>query len=380
MRDDLVSDEELLATGPGFGSRRRTVLIVAVLLVIAGLTVGLMVSSHNDHPRSKASPQPALPVASGITPTGPTGTGGSDAAPAVLMNGFVYVVRDGLLYMHALTRPLINETVVGPFRRPDASYIVVGDAAHGRIWVVQSLVGSWTAYEYASGTLDPIDSRTAKGNATGAAVLAGDLYIDTNVGVVRMIGPGASRLDATAMRGGRAIAADPIRGRLLLLDLDGSAAQVRAERPGALRPLLVAAPSAVIAKGSLAVVGGRIWAAGFGERGAVLIQLDPRTLRPLGSSPIEAEAGPGAVIVASGRQDFLVRSGDGRDNLWCVDARDGAVRQTWTDVAGPALLDAGPGAGLGAGSGSGSGSGGPRVFTLSSTFIPRPLSGTGCRG
>lgn len=365
MTDHRVADEELLTVGPGDSGRRRTVLVVAVLVVVAGLALGIVVSNRaGHHPHAVNSPHPSAPPPSAAPPSGvPVGAGSADT-PALLMNGFVYIIREGLLYMHAATRPIINETVVGRFRRPDAAYLLVGDAAHRRIWAVQTIEPSWTAYEYDAATLEQLDARGANGSVAGAAVLGGDLYVNTDVGVVRDVGRAARRLESTGIRGGRAIAADPGRGRLLLLDLDGANAQIRGQ--SSTSHTIVAARAPVLVKGDIAVVGGHIWVGGFGERGALLYQLDPRSLRRLGASPLEAALGPGAVIVASGAHDFLVRSGGGGDQLWCVDGRSGAVRQTWAHVGDPVVLGGdGPG---------------PRVYTLDSGFTPRPLAGAGCRG
>ena len=360
MSDNVLVDEELLTSGPRAGGRRRMVLGVAVLLLIAGVVIGVLVSSHSDHRSSKA---PAPTGAS--TTSSPVAAGGPGPAPAVLLNGFVYIIDEGMLYMRGTSRFEIHQTVVGPFREPNAAYVLVADEAHRRIWVVQSVGSIWGAYEYDSATLEQISAQKVGGRVNGAAVLAGDLYVDTNYGVFRIVRPDTGPRDATPLPGGRAIAADPSRGRLLVLALDGGRTQVRAERPSAQRPDVVA-HSPVFGRGSLAVVDGHIWAGGEGSRGAVLVQLDPRTLAPVGHSRLEAEVGSGAVIVAVGRQDLLVRSEAGGDELWCVDGGSGAVRQKWAHAPGPAVLD---GADLGS-----------HVFTVAADFTPRPLNGTNCRG
>ena len=132
----------------------------------------------------------------------------------------------------------------------------------------------------------------------------------------------------------------------------------RAARSG--RAPLLAARTPVVAKGSLAVVAGHIWAAGFGERGAVLFQVDPRTLRPLGHSPVEAETGPGCAdrrVRAAG----LPRPQRRRPATSCGASTAGPapVRQTWPDVAGAASArpEREPG---------------PRVYTVDVRIRPGP--------
>jgi hypothetical protein len=169
----------------------------------------------------------------------------------------------------------------------------------------------------------------------GGALLDGRFYVTTDRGVGSLNDQDGS-VSWTPVRGGWSVTADPTRHRLLLVDLDGDHASVRAQRPSDPRP--EAQATLPFSKGWVVVAGDQIWAAGYGDHGAVLDRLDPKTLRVVARSPVAAQLGPGAIVVGAGLQALLVRSGSGGDGLWCVDAHTGGLAATWSSVPGGVAL------------------------------------------
>ena len=94
-------------------------------------------------------------------------------------------------------------------------------------------------------------------------------------------------------------------------------------------------------KESIAVVGDDDLGRGYGDDPtARLVQLDTKTLqRKAGSSPVNADLGPGAILWA-GQHVLWVRSG-GSEQLDCVDPTTGDSLQTWNAVQGPVTSVAG---------------------------------------
>ena len=209
--------------------------------------------------------------------------------------------------------------------------------------MVKSLPARILIYGYDLPSLRESRRLHIEGQVAGIDQLNGELYLSASSGVVGIAGPRASGLlDWTPLRGGRAIAADRTRNRLLLLDEDGATVRVRAESPDLTRSGI----SAILPflTGSFVIVNGRIWAGGSDERGAVLVRLDPRTLRPIRHSDIVGRLGSGVVFAAAGARSFLIRDVSGGAGLWCVDADSGVVLHSWPSVAGPVVINVRPGA------------------------------------
>jgi hypothetical protein len=199
--------------------------------------------------------------------------------------------------------------------------------------------------------------------AHAGAVLDGSLYVSTDSGLQR-VGPSGQvqpvPLPSRAFHRYGAfgdVQADPTRHRLLYLTYSYSA-YLETWSP---RTRASHAVRLTVANPTLAVVAGQIWVAGFRRSTGVVERLDPTTLRPVATSPLSPALGPGAVIVDAGHNSILVRSGTDPGPLWCLDARDGRVRQRW---AGP----------TGAVSGAG------RSLFVSTTWSVRQLTVAGCPG
>ena len=303
-------------------------LLAAV--VIAGVIVAFAVGSPGS-PSSRTSTAPPGNAADG------NNGGSTDADDVLVLGKYLFRLAPGALYRtDAAVAPGAQATL--PISGLDAlapasSYDLVGDEAAHLVWLV--------GYGDAPTTLLAVDTDTMAVRArvnwpqavNAAAALGGDLYIATANAVVDVPVAGTPvavrQLSGTYMT----ITADPMRHRLLLLD-DSSLSAV-SYQPAT--HTVHSGPVLPFGKGDLLVDGaGRVWAGGYGfatGAGAVLDRLDPRTLRPVASSPLATQLGPGAQLAGSGSAVIWVRSGAGGDDLWCVDGRTGRTAQHW-NVAG----------------------------------------------
>lgn len=166
------------------------------------------------------------------------------------------------------------------------------------------------------------------------AALDGHLYLNTDVGVFDAA-PSAqpsAELPIVA-RGGRSMAADPSRHRLLLLnDDDGwsiSAYTPPADTVAASRSLPFNAHTVAVADGAIWVTGSR----SDTDRHPVLARLDPATLKIAAHSSLEESLTSTPTIVAHGKY-LWIRSTERPDELWCVNAHSGAIAGSWPDLPG----------------------------------------------
>lgn len=338
---DVGREEEVLDTSPRRPDRRnRSAAPVVALLV--GAVVAVLVAQHLAAGKPRAGPITAAPTLTTAPPV-PFPVADSGPPPALMIGSTLYTVRDGSLIAHGTNSIAETSVTVGDATDTGGSYLLAADPRTSRIWVVESLPARILIYGYDLPGLHESRQLHIEGQVAGIDELNGELYISASSGVVGIAGPRSSGLlDWTPLRGGRAIAADGPRNRLLLLDEDGTAVRVRAESPDLTRsgtsadlPLLT---------GSFAVVNGRIWAGGSDARGAVLVRLDPRTLRPIRRTDIARQLGSGVAFAAVGTRSFLIRDVSGGAGLWCVDAVSGRVLHSWPAVAGPVVINVRSGA------------------------------------
>src|SRR5207245_8181543 len=128
-------------------------------------------------------------------------------------------------------------------------------------------------------TLARTGEHTDHGILGAAALLDGRLYLTTTSGVVVLSETEEVSPRPSGLRAGEAMAADPVRHRLVIAHVGSVHPDVVAQQPGRSTPQ-VRAP-APFERGNLVVSAGRIWAVGFGDRRATIARLDPRTLRPV---------------------------------------------------------------------------------------------------
>jgi hypothetical protein len=335
--DGAERDEEVLETGRPPSSRRTGVTWLAGALVLVAVAA-LLVAAHRRparHPQAAPTTSPVVPVQPLPFPVPDQG-----APPALMLGSTLYMVRDGRLIAHRADTIAEMSVTVGDAAETGGSYLLAADLRRSRVWVVKSLPARILIYEFVVPALREVHSWHIEGQMAGLDELNGELYLSATAGVVGISARRTGLLDWTPLRGGRAIVADGLRNRLLLLDQNGASVRIRAESPDLTQPGTSA--SLPFLTGSFLVVAGHIWAAGRGVRGAVLVRLDPRTLRPIRHSAAERPLGAGAVFVAAGARSFLVRERVGGRGLWCVDATTGKVLQAWPTVPGPVVIGTQP--------------------------------------
>ncbi len=256
-----------------------------------------------------------------------------------------------------------RQTAVGlPIGDPSyATWELLSDGH--RLWAI-SLGRANRVYLINPTTLQPVSEWNAtlvSGTVEGAVALDGHLYLNTSSGVYD-VSPATRRIgeDDVVARGGQAIAADPTRHRLLVLNDDGEWA-VYAYRPPGFHP--AESVSLPFQARSIAVAGGSIWVAGTSPgppSQPALVRLDPSTLTVAGRADAEQTLPLAPIIVAQGTS-LWIRNGYGGGELWCVNPHTGAVEQHWAALPGILLVHGG------------------YAFVADGTTIGRPSSGI-CTG
>jgi hypothetical protein len=155
-----------------------------------------------------------------------------------------------------------------------------------------------------------------------------------------------------------AIAADPVRDRMLVVTATDGPATVSAVQVDTARTLTK--NTFRLGTVSLAVTRSDIWMAGYGgPYGQRLTHLRPDRLISIGSTSIADQVGPGAAIWP-GTYVVWVRSGRNED-LICMGAADGSVKARWRDIQGPVVT-----------------SNGNAVTISAGVVVALELDGTGC--
>jgi hypothetical protein len=185
--------------------------------------------------------------------------------------------------------------------------------------------GATFAREYVASTLAPLrDVPVGDAQVFQGVALDGGLWLATGHGMYRV---DASDPAARAVSGYPeqvySLAVDRPRHRLLLLDagrvlaLDPATLQAR---EGAALPLI---------KESVAVVAGRVWVGGYALTAEAprIYRLDPDTLQIAGTSEVNEQVGPGAIL-SGGVESLWVRNG-ADEGMSCLDPTTGAIRQQW---------------------------------------------------
>lgn len=329
-------DEELDAGAP----RRIPGWIGRTLLAVAAVVVLIVANAPHGHRRPQAIRPPVHPLV--IHPSPVAGS----SVQALLVSRHLqrtYTVIQGRLAVSDLDggddgRFAISSTALGgPV--DSARLRLLLNPGDGLLWVVP--LGSTGSH-----LLEGFDPRMLRRAARlrlpypvdGAAVLDGRLYLTYGPELLR-VSPDRRRLElATRLVGsGGPLVADPARHRLLYLDYYNpftvrAWSPRRGDGPAAALPMT---------RGQVAVVAGTIWAGGFGSAGAVLVRLDPGTLRAARPAALARSLGPGAALAAVGARSLFVRAGGAPNRLWCLDARTGAVSRYWLDEPGVVAADLG---------------------------------------
>ncbi|PZS31811.1 MAG: hypothetical protein DLM58_11125 [Pseudonocardiales bacterium] len=314
----------------------RWALVLAVVL-IAGLLMTLAAQTRHK-PVAMATPQPLPIVAS---PTSTSGLGApipfGRASPALDLGATIpiFVLESGRLYRVTDTTA-VGVNLDGPgFTRIGTPPRLVLDAAANRVWVVPIDTPDANIVEFDAGNLHRLRTMHSIESVRDAAALGGHLYLARSSGLADAA-PGATAPTLLPVFGGfvASVAADPKRHRLLALVLNVGASMRQITVGGTVPGAHASVP---VAGGNVRVTqDGAIWLAGFGSAtaGAVVLRLDPKTLRPLLTSPVAARLGASSRIESAGDRDIWVRSAGDGEGLWCVDGRSGSILQHWPSVRG----------------------------------------------
>jgi hypothetical protein len=219
---------------------------------------------------------------------------------------------------------------------------LVTDPRAGVVWLAAK--GVARAYDARTGRREFATTVPA---FSAAAAMHGQLYVTLGTQLLET-GPaiGPPRVVLTVPVPISALAADPVRGRLIAVYPNGPS-QVIAVVPRPDGPArIVRSVEVHTIEPTLADVDGAIWLAGYSTGDGVLMRLDPRTLRPAMRPWRDELFGSGALLVAGGTSSIWVRSGDTGSQLYCLDAGSGRLMQSWllagtvASAAGRAVLGA----------------------------------------
>jgi hypothetical protein len=340
VRDALVDPRRRLDPDPQHYShvaqrvrvlrRRRLGRWVSVAAAVATVAVIVGVTSAA-RPRPAPAPQP---------PASSTAPG--TVSPATVVTGQVVDVTassDAIFVLESSPDSVLridraSRQVTGTAPAPTGATGVAVDPAAGRLWVWSSS-NQPAVREYDLSRLTPVrDLVVPCSSLFAGAALDGDLWLTTPEGLYRVpAGSGVPQQVPGVGADAYGLAADRTRNRVIV-----SGTQVVAVDPVSLT--VTKGASLGLGKTSVAVVAGRVWAGGYGSGpGRQLAQLDPATLQPRGTSPVNEQVGPGAVLW-SGASVVWVRNG-GDEGLSCIDPASGAVLEQWREVQGPVASTAG---------------------------------------
>jgi len=210
---------------------------------------------------------------------------------------------------------------------------LVLDADADRLWVLGLVAQAAQLLEFNAGKMLPLHHVVVRAAVQDAAAMDGHLYLATSVGLADLAPGAAGTTLLPAVHGAvSAVAADPVRNRLIVLDAStpGAVVVVSAGRAGTRRTF------GDLIKGSIAIVGDEIWVGGYGGgiRGgyrALVARLDPVTLAPVQTSSIALRVD--RVDVSPGARDIWVTTG--AVGVWCIDAVDGTILERWPSASAP---------------------------------------------
>lgn len=345
--DSSVYGEDLVEFGRGRTPRWLLAVFVAVTIGLA-LTAVATKSRH-----TRAATPPAPPVTATPSRTAPAvlppyinsalSIGPTAAIDVAVMGARVYVLQIGrLAVMDLHTSRILAHTPVGNFF-DGPSLRLVSDPAGEHIWVIAVDIAPALILDFDARTLARLRVTTWPQPVHSAAMLDGDLYLQTNGVAVLARGAATPRLVPSLARETGAIAADSLRHRLLVLHIGSPSRIVTYSRGGVAHTV----PTSLdVVKGSIAVVDGHVWLAGSGPYVAELEELDPITFVPGSNNPIFDFLGAGALLLARGQHVLWIgaASGQMQPSVSCVDATDGREQRSWFGVGG--RVASGDGAGF----------------------------------
>jgi hypothetical protein len=220
----------------------------------------------------------------------------------------------------------------------EGSVLVTYDGELNRVITVSTDGVASVLHFYEPLFLNPAGQVTLPTVVNAVITVRGQLWAAGNDGLYRIPPHGNAAVRLPEVSGTVwAAAADPTRNRLLATVGDGPSTLIAVSN--ATGRVLARSPLA-LGKVSVAVDAGTIWLGGYGgPKDRKVVRLDPATLAVVGTSPVDAEVGPGATVWA-GEDVVWVRSG-GSEGLACIATRTGAVQARWPSIQGPVVSSAG---------------------------------------
>jgi hypothetical protein len=293
-------------------------------LAVAGLLVTLVLIKLAGSSSGTTGAGPAPTATFGI-PTRPPTFGAAQALDVVVDGNNEWVLSGSTLKLMRDGETIATTSVAFLNLRTTSVPLLALDPSRGVIWLVVGNAAPTQMIEFDSRTLQPMVTATWSQLVSGAAAVNGYLYLANDLGVAEMSPDTLHPRLVPGLRGAMGpIAADPTHHQLIAIDVSEPLA-VYSYRHGQLP--YESALRLPMGRGSLAVADGNIWVGGYGYRGAMLYQLDPRSLRPIAGGRTSG-MGQGAVVMSAGQHVVWVRAGDPSSDLFvCMDATTGRVEQ-----------------------------------------------------
>lgn len=307
-------DDEVMTSG----GLPRWAAVVAALVAVA-LAATLVQRSLSGGKHTAVS----RPTATATRPATPPATVAFDLAATPQGTWLLQTHTLAQVSGTRVTRSVALRGLVVPARSVP---MLAVDSAANRVWVVLTNAAPARMIEFDATTLHRVRDVTWARLVQDAAAVGDYLYLSTGFGVAGLA-PGAAHPHFVGGLAGATgpMVVDAARNRIIAMDL-GYPTDIWSAQPGR-RPFEAAMPVS-LRRGTVAVVGNSIWVAGYGDHGALLLRLNPATLEPAQNAPA-LRFGSGAVLVGTGSKVLWLRSGDGGNELACVNATTGRVEQTW---------------------------------------------------
>jgi hypothetical protein len=337
------SDEDAVEFG---GRRPPRWANVAGGALVAAIFIGIVATSPQPKSATPGPEQSAPDVVSTADPStvgrfGPVLhlDGAADVRDAVVHRNQLFVLRSaGVSVVELAARKVTSMPLTGAYSvSAKAPTRLLFDADADRLWVVAMGAKAAQLVEFNASRTLTIRRVTLPLAVRDAAAMDGHVYLATSTGLADLA-PGATH--ATALAGAHgavsAMAADPARDRILALESDGSDTVVVAvSTHGAASRVTLGQ----IRNGSIAIVGGAIWVAGYDGHHPVVARVDPVSLALVQTSVVAPKGD--RIVVSAGTDDVWV-SGSG-PGLWCIAADNGILHQYWPSATAPVASQRGHG-------------------------------------
>jgi hypothetical protein len=337
------SDEDAVEFG---GRRPPRWANVAGGALVAAIFIGIAALSR-DPTNVPSGPEQVAPDIVSTADPGTVGRlgsvlhldGAADARDAVVHRNQLFVLRSGGVSVVELAAQKVTWMALSGAYSVSAKVPtrLLLDADADRLWLVAMGAKAAQLVEFNASRMLAIRRVTLQLAVRDAAAMDGHVYLATPNGLADLA-PGATHAEALSGVDGAvsAIAADPAQGRIVTLNSVGSDTVVVAVRThGAVSRRTFGH----LVNGSIAIVGGAVWVAGYDGHHPVVGRLDPVSLALVQTSGVAPQGD--RIVVSPGTDDLWV-SGTG-PGLWCIAADNGILHQYWPNARAPVASQRGYG-------------------------------------